>query len=195
MGKVKEQNESIKDYVKNIIEKQERFLEFNKKIILMMKAYKFKIEQELEKNFSIDVTEEMQLKIKKDLEKFKGSFLNLQVFRQEEDVDLQLWENKLSQIENFEVVQDYAKFIGRMIYCMDNCNSERAERIDASKFDRIKDLLERDENLGPDEIAVVSYLYWDGSKLNKDKGKATELLSKAAAKKDERCRIRKYWNG
>ena len=44
MGKVKEQNESIKDYVKNIIEKQERFLEFNKKIILMMKAYKFKIE-------------------------------------------------------------------------------------------------------------------------------------------------------
>ena len=111
MGKVKEQNESIKEYVRKIIEKQERFLEFNKKIILMMKAYKFKIEQELEKNFSVDVTEERKMKIKKDLEKFKGSFLNLQVFRQEEDVDLQLWENKLSQIENFEVVQDYAKFI------------------------------------------------------------------------------------
>ena len=122
MGKVKEQNESIKDYVKNIIEKQERFLEFNKKIILMMKAYKFKIEQELEKNFSVEVTEERKMKINKDLEQFKRSFLNLQVFRQEEDVDLQLWENKLSQIENFEVVQDYAKFIARMVYRIDHCN-------------------------------------------------------------------------
>ena len=159
MSKVKEQNESIKEYVRKIIEKQDRFLEFNKKIILMMKAYKFKIEQELEKNFSIDVTEEMQMKIKKDLEEFKGSFLNLQVFRQEEDVDLQQWENKLSQIENFEVVQDYAKFIERMSYRMDHCNSERTNIIDASKFDRIKDLLERDENLSPDEIAVLSYLY------------------------------------
>ena len=63
MSKVKEQNESIKEYVRKIIEKQERFLEFNKKIILMMKAYKFKIEQELEKNFDVEVTEERKMKI------------------------------------------------------------------------------------------------------------------------------------
>ena len=43
-----------------------------------MKAYKFKIEQELEKNFDVDVTQEKQEKIKKDLMAFGESYLKLE---------------------------------------------------------------------------------------------------------------------
>ena len=53
-----------------------------------------------------------------------------------------------------------------MTHGLENCNSTRVKIIDDTKFNRIKDLLERDENLGPDEIAVVQCLYWNGVKLN-----------------------------
>ena len=77
---------------------------------------------------------------------------------------------------------------------MNHCPN-RNQKIDDTKFNRIKDLLERDENLGPDEIAVISRFYWLGSKLREDEDKANELLSRGAAKKDGRCRFRKYQNG
>ena len=68
---------------------------------------------------------------------------------------------RLKAIENYEVVRDYATFIKKMIYYMDNTNKPDTI-IDDNKFNRIKDLLERDENLGPDEIAVISDLFWEG---------------------------------
>ena len=43
-----------------------------------MKAYKFKIEQELEKDYQVDVTQEKQEKIKKDLKDFEQTYLKLE---------------------------------------------------------------------------------------------------------------------
>ena len=77
---------------------------------------------------------------------------------------------------------------------MDHCY-KRNRSIDAEKFNRIKDLLERDENLGPDEISAISWAYNYGLKLNEDQHKSNELLSRGAAKKDGRCRYWKYING
>ncbi len=68
------------------------------------------------------------------MEKLATAFLSLQEFKSEEEIDLEQWEGKVDGIENVVMVRDYSKFITKMIYWMDNCNSSRVRAINDEKF-------------------------------------------------------------
>ena len=93
----------------------------------------------------------------------------------------------MDEIESVAAVRDYGEFVKKMVYYIDDCNSDRVLFIDDQRFENIKDIVKRSQGMGPKELLAVSRLYYKGLKFDRNKEKAKSMLDNDICKDDAIC--------